>query len=193
MLVSNSDHGIQYVSVHGCCRDTSAAVPQDMGASSPFSGGATHQLRRPPGHLRITLQDVLLGANSVGPEAVIEFSERLEAVMIYLVKYWTREVASRSNDSTQLAWLYNIFEQSSASRFPNLTTIVLEECYLICWGDWKRMDVAALHPKVANHKIRVVLRVLVPKEMVVECLDVLRSFGFTGGIDTSVEDADMAD
>ncbi|KAK5089493.1 hypothetical protein LTR24_006135 [Lithohypha guttulata] len=111
----------------------------------------------------------------------------------YFVKYWTPEVASRFNDPTQLAWLYDILEQSSAGRFPNLTTIVLEECYSTYWGDWKRIDVAELHPKIANHKIQVAIRVLVPKDVVVECLDVLRSFGFTGGIDTSVEDAVMAD
>lgn len=107
----------------------------------------------------------------------------------YFVYYWTRKVASRFNDPTQLAWLYETLEQSSGGRFLSLTTIVLEECYSTYWGDWKRIDVVALHPKIFNHKIQVAIRVLVSKEVNVECLNVLRSFGFRGGIDASVEDA----
>ncbi|KAK5938283.1 hypothetical protein PMZ80_009253 [Knufia obscura] len=109
------------------------------------------------------------------------------------VDWWAEEVARHFKDVNQLGWLYDLVKQAAAGHFPNLHEIVLEECYPSLWGKWKLIDIAQLHPELTKHDFKVAIRVMVPEEMAEDCIKALREFGFTGGVDTSLEDAVYAD
>lgn len=103
------------------------------------------------------------------------------------VQNWEEQISPEFFSSEFLTWLYKICEEKSQGGFPNLKSIILEECWCNEWDKWELFDIAELHPKLAESGLRIQILVMVPLVFAAQCLAVMRRKGFKGGIDRSHE------